>query len=190
MGGTELAFTRVLKELATRPEMVVRVAYPEGGEFDTAWSEMAEHFSYRAGSLPVSWSFPGYLLWLFRRLRYGADFRRQSASFNPDVIVSFTSVLTAPVEIGHHLRVGRPGNGTDAVGQIGNLTGEGLTKTRWFSYQRIIGDTEVMGESATVEVTFVDKENSRGYLTKFGLHVVNGKWKIYSFKTFQDPSAE
>lgn len=73
---------------------------------------------------------------------------------------------------------------------LNDLTGEGLTKTRWFSYQRIIGDTEVMGESATVEVTFVDKENSQGYLTKFGLHVVNGKWKIYSFKTFQDPSAD
>jgi hypothetical protein len=67
-----------------------------------------------------------------------------------------------------------------------DLTGEGLTKKRWFSYQRIINKTELMGETATVEVTFVDKEQSKAYLTKFGLHIVNGKWKIYSFKTYQD----
>ena len=64
-----------------------------------------------------------------------------------------------------------------------DLTGDGLTKQRWFSYQRIVNDAEVMGESATVEVTFVDKENSKGYRTKFGLHKVNEKWRIYSFKT-------
>jgi len=63
-----------------------------------------------------------------------------------------------------------------------DLTGDGLTKKRWFSYQRIVGRTEIEGESARVEVTFNDKENSKAYLTKFGLHVVNGKWKVYSFK--------
>lgn len=68
---------------------------------------------------------------------------------------------------------------------LDDLTGEGLTKRRWFSLQRIIDKVDVMGETATVEVTFVDKQQSRGYLTRFGLHVVNGKWKIYSFKTIQ-----
>jgi len=68
---------------------------------------------------------------------------------------------------------------------LDDLTGDGLTKRRWFSLQRIINDVDVMGETATVGVTFVDKEQSRAYLTKFGLHVVNGKWKIYSFKTTQ-----
>jgi hypothetical protein len=66
---------------------------------------------------------------------------------------------------------------------LDDLTGEGLTKRRWFSLQRIINKVEVTGETATVEVTFVDKQQSKGYRTKFGLHVVNGKWKIYSFKT-------
>ena len=66
---------------------------------------------------------------------------------------------------------------------LDDLTGEGLTKRRWFSLQRIINKVEVSGETATVEVTFVDKQQSKGYRTKFGLHVVNGKWKIYSFKT-------
>lgn len=63
-----------------------------------------------------------------------------------------------------------------------DLTGDGLTKKRWFSYQRIIGRTEIEGESARVEVTFNDKEKSKAYLTKFGLHIINGKWKVYSFK--------
>jgi len=63
-----------------------------------------------------------------------------------------------------------------------DLTGDGVTKRRWFSFQRIINKVEVMGETATVEVTFVDNRQSRSYLTKFGLHIVNGKWKVYSFK--------
>lgn len=66
---------------------------------------------------------------------------------------------------------------------LDDLTGDGDTKRRWFSLQRIVDKVEVTGETATVEVTFVDKQQSRGYRTKFGLHVVNGKWKIYSFKT-------
>ena len=66
---------------------------------------------------------------------------------------------------------------------LDDLTGNGMTKQRWFSMQRVIGETEVMGDQATVEVTFVDKQASRGYLTEFGLHKVNEKWKIYSFQT-------
>ncbi|MFQ5499498.1 MAG: hypothetical protein ACE5FH_07485 [Candidatus Zixiibacteriota bacterium] len=66
-----------------------------------------------------------------------------------------------------------------------DLTGDGLTKKRWFSYQRVINKTEMYGESASVEVTFVDKEASQGFMTRFGVHMVNGKWKIYSFKTIE-----
>ncbi len=69
-----------------------------------------------------------------------------------------------------------------------DLTEEGQTKRRWFSLQRIIDKAEVIGETATVGVTFVDKQQSKAYLTKFGLHIVNGKWKIYSFKTTQSSS--
>ncbi|MGH8014700.1 MAG: hypothetical protein ACREBV_00735 [Candidatus Zixiibacteriota bacterium] len=63
-----------------------------------------------------------------------------------------------------------------------DLTGQGLTKTRWFSMQRIINRSEINGTAATVEVSFIDKESSKGYMTKFGLHTVDGKWKIYTFK--------
>lgn len=64
-----------------------------------------------------------------------------------------------------------------------DLTGEGETKKRWFSLQRIVSHVHLDGDDAAVEVTFVDKEKSIGYLTKFGLHKKNDRWLIYSFKT-------
>lgn len=63
-----------------------------------------------------------------------------------------------------------------------DLTGNGLTKQRWFSMQRIVNRAEMNGDQATVEVTFADKSSDKNYLTKFGLHIIEGKWKIYSFK--------
>lgn len=67
---------------------------------------------------------------------------------------------------------------------LADLTGDGRTKRTWFKLQRIIGDTRIISETnATVEVTFVDKTASQGYLTRFGLHKVNGRWRVYSFAT-------
>lgn len=71
---------------------------------------------------------------------------------------------------------------TSPVQIIEDLTGEGITKKRWFELQRIVNRAEVVGQSATVEVTFIDKKTSTSYMTKFGLHIVNEKWKIYSFR--------
>lgn len=68
---------------------------------------------------------------------------------------------------------------------LDDLTNDGLTKQRWFSYQRIINKVDIIGDNATVEVTFNDKTKGIAYLTKFGVHKVNDKWKIYSFKTIQ-----
>jgi len=69
-----------------------------------------------------------------------------------------------------------------------DLTGEGKTKEVWFSLQRIVNKAQIMGETATVEVTFVDKDASRGYRTAFGLHKRHGKWRIFSFQTMQEGS--
>ena len=69
---------------------------------------------------------------------------------------------------------------------LDDLTNDGETKKRWFSYQRIVNKVEIDGSSATVEVSFIDKAKSVGYRTLFGLHITNGKWKIYSFKTMTD----
>ena len=67
-----------------------------------------------------------------------------------------------------------------------DLTGDGETKSVWFAHQRIVGSADIMGETATVFVTFNKKDASRGYTTKFGLHRKQGKWRIYSFKTFTE----
>jgi hypothetical protein len=66
-----------------------------------------------------------------------------------------------------------------------DLTNTGLTKTRWFSLQRVVANSQVNEDNAIVEVTFVDKQASRGYRTHFGLHKMNDVWKIYSFMTFE-----
>lgn len=66
---------------------------------------------------------------------------------------------------------------------LNDLTDSGLTKTRWFSMQRVIGDTQVIGDSAWVEVSFVDKDKGIQYYNKFGLHRKKDRWKIYSFRT-------
>ena len=105
---------------------------------------------------------------------------------------ALTALLDLPALMGstledYSLKSDTPRVFTNPEQLLEDLTGDGFTKKRWFALQRIIGESEVSGESATVEVTFVDKEKSRGYLTKFGLHVVNGKWRIYSFRTFQEP---
>ena|GEM_PF-345695 len=66
---------------------------------------------------------------------------------------------------------------------LDDLTGVGLTKTRWFSMQRVMGRTEIKGDTAFVEVSFIDKKTNVQYYNKFGLHKVNDRWVIYSFKT-------
>ncbi len=66
---------------------------------------------------------------------------------------------------------------------VADLTGDGLTKQRWFAHQRIVGATEFTAEDqATVEVTFID-DNQRAYLTKFGLQMKNDRWQIYTFRS-------
>jgi hypothetical protein len=66
---------------------------------------------------------------------------------------------------------------------LDDLTDSGLTKIRWFSMQRVVGNAEINGDTAFVEVSFIDKEKSIQYYNKFGLHRRKGHWKIYSFKT-------
>lgn len=64
-----------------------------------------------------------------------------------------------------------------------DLTKDGETKRRWFSYQRTIGASEMVDSTAFVTVLFQDKQSGQAYQTKFGVHKVLGKWRIYSFKT-------
>jgi hypothetical protein len=69
---------------------------------------------------------------------------------------------------------------------LDDLTGTGLTKTKWFNMQRVVGNTEIHGDTAYVEVSFISKKTNTQYYNKFGLHRQNGRWRIYSFKTISD----
>jgi len=67
---------------------------------------------------------------------------------------------------------------------LNDLTGDGKTKRRWFSYQRVMGNTEIKDDTAFVEISFIDKAKSTQYYNKFGLHRdKSGRWIIYSFRT-------
>jgi len=65
---------------------------------------------------------------------------------------------------------------------LADLVDGGLTKKRWFSMQRVVGECTQSGDSALVEVSFIDQSNGTQYYTKFGLRSINGVWKIYSFR--------
>jgi hypothetical protein len=93
------------------------------------------------------------------------------------------SELMKNTEQDYSVQTDQPRVFTNPKDILDDLTHDGLTKQRWFSFQRIVNQAEIIGDHATVEVTFVDKEASKGYMTKFGLHKVNDKWRIYSFKT-------
>ena len=86
------------------------------------------------------------------------------------------------------LQTDQPRRFTNPEEILNDLTGEGKTKTKWFALQRIVNKAEVDGDNALVEVTFVDKDASKGYMTTFGLHKVQGNWRIYSFNVFQGGS--
>jgi len=64
-----------------------------------------------------------------------------------------------------------------------DLTDSGRTKQVWFSMQRVIGDEEKNGDTAFVEVSFVNKETGVQYFNKFGLRRQNGHWRIFAFRT-------
>jgi hypothetical protein len=100
------------------------------------------------------------------QLAYLLDLPELMTTLNDDYALQSDSprVITTPQEI------------------LDDLTHEGKTKTTWFKLQRVIGNTDLTSETtAEVEVTFVDKAKSKGYLTRFGLRFDNGRWKIYSF---------
>lgn len=63
-----------------------------------------------------------------------------------------------------------------------DLVDGGLTKQRWFAFQRIVGNATQGADSALVEVSFINKEINKQYLTYFGLRRLHDNWVIYSFK--------
>jgi len=61
------------------------------------------------------------------------------------------------------------------------LTG-GELKRLWLSKQVIVGRTQQIGDTAATEVSFVDSESGKHFITRFGLVKKRKDWRIYTFK--------
>ncbi len=66
---------------------------------------------------------------------------------------------------------------------VTSLTGDGKLRDRWLKTQIVIGDTEEFGDSATVEVSFIDRTTRVQFYNKMALVFNGNTWMIVSFKT-------
>lgn len=69
---------------------------------------------------------------------------------------------------------------------VKSLQKGGSVRELWIKNQIILGSTEVLGDTAAVEVSFIDKSAVpvKQYYNKMGVHVVDGSWKIFSLRLF------
>ncbi|MCI0531105.1 MAG: hypothetical protein L0Y74_04040 [candidate division Zixibacteria bacterium] len=69
---------------------------------------------------------------------------------------------------------------------LADLMPGGILNERWLKYQIIVSEVTVKGDSALVEISFVDPDASVQYYNKIGLYLTEEKlWKIYSFRTLK-----
>ncbi len=68
---------------------------------------------------------------------------------------------------------------------IADLTAGGELNNRWLALQIIVSGVTQKGETALVEVSFIDAKRDVQYYNKMGLEKTDKGWKIYSFKTLQ-----
>jgi len=69
---------------------------------------------------------------------------------------------------------------------LADLMPGGILNERWLKYQIIVSEVTVKGDSALVEISFVDPNASVQYYNKIGLYLTEEKlWKIYSFRTLK-----
>ncbi len=70
-----------------------------------------------------------------------------------------------------------------------DLTNDGLTKLTWFKFQRVVGDEEILGDTAYVDVSFVDRDTGKQTFNKFGVRKIGQRWRIFSFRTLVAPQS-
>lgn len=70
---------------------------------------------------------------------------------------------------------------------LGELTPGGTVFLRWMDRRMVVGESEVQGDSAKVEVTSLDQVKGAQFYNKFGLVRGQGHWRIYSFGTEPGP---
>ncbi len=66
-----------------------------------------------------------------------------------------------------------------------DLVAGGELNHRWLALQIIVSRVTQKGDSALVEVSFIDAKSDVQYYNKMGLRKSPQGWKIYSFKTLQ-----
>jgi hypothetical protein len=66
---------------------------------------------------------------------------------------------------------------------LGALTGEGALKTRWLQDQIVLGESWVRGDTALVEVSFIDRLTHMQYYNKMRLEFRGDHWVVTRFKT-------
>lgn len=59
---------------------------------------------------------------------------------------------------------------------------DGRIRKLWVEKQIVIGETEVLGDTAYVEVSFIDRHTRKQYYNKWGLRKTDQDWIIFSFK--------
>ncbi len=71
-------------------------------------------------------------------------------------------------------------------GLVSSLQKDGDVRARWIKNQIILGDVEILGDTATVEVSFIDKTvvPVKQFYNKMGVHLVDGRWKVFSLRLF------
>jgi hypothetical protein len=70
---------------------------------------------------------------------------------------------------------------------LGELTPGGSVHLRWLDRRMVVGQADVRGDSAKVEVTSLDQVKGVQVYNKFGLVKGRGSWRIYSFGTETGP---
>ena len=66
---------------------------------------------------------------------------------------------------------------------LGALTGEGELRERWLADQIVLGEEFIRGDTAWVEVSFLDRLTRMQYYTRMRLLLRNDRWMIVDFKT-------
>ncbi len=62
----------------------------------------------------------------------------------------------------------------------------GSVRENWVAKQIVLGESKMLRDTATVEVSFIDTQVKpvTQYYNKMGVHRVDGVWKIFAFRLF------
>ena len=65
---------------------------------------------------------------------------------------------------------------------LNNLLRDGTTRVQWENYKKVIANSQIEGDTAEVEVTFMHTKTGVYRYTKMKLYLKDGKWKIFYYE--------